>query len=287
MRIQEWVRTSGLSGSGNGALVIILLTALLALTPRAALADEVGAATSTTPGVHAAAIKAAEATGRTIFEHDRAAAVATDAALSQRAFKRDRRVRGWLTEQQADGIAVTFIDTTPGAIYRVMVSPAGVAGPLLALAAPESLTPYEAGAAIARAAVLDVEYQRCSNMYNTVVLPGVAGTGGNEWMVYLLPGTTRHDTVPLGGTYRFEVRDGAVVSQRSFTRSCIALNRGPKVAGMMIDHLLDPTPTEAHVHWSLWAETPMYVSTPGDLLWSIKSGVIAPIKDEGINATAP
>ena len=32
---------------------------------------------------------------------------------------------------------------------------------------------------------------------------------------------------------------------------------------MMITHILDPVPTEAHVHCSLWADTPMYVSTEG------------------------
>lgn len=35
------------------------------------------------------------------------------------------------------------------------------------------------------------------------------------------------------------------------------------MGAMMITHILDPVPTEAHVHCSLWADTPMYVSTEG------------------------
>lgn len=232
------------------------------------------------PAQESLAIAAAETIGREIFQHDRAAAVATDAALAHRTFKRDRRVRGWLTEAGEDGIAVTFIDQTPSAIYRVMVSPAGQAGPLLALEVPEPLTHYEAGAAGARTAALEAPFQACSKTYNTVVLPSKAGT--DSWVVYLLPGTTRQDTVPLGGTYRMEVRDGAVTSQRSFTRSCIALNRGPSVGAMMVTHLLDPVPTEAHVHWSLWADTPMYVSTPGGGLWAITHGAIRKVDKDGL-----
>lgn len=228
------------------------------------------------PKQEALAITAAETIGRAIFEHDRAAAVATDAALAQRVFKRDGRVHGWVTEVREEGIAVTFIDQTPSALYRVMVSPSGRAGPLLALEAPEPLSSYEAGAADARAIALAADFQACSKTYNTVVLPADAGTDGG-WIVYLLPGTARHDTVPIGGTYRMEVRDGAVLSQRAFTRSCIALGRGPRVGATIITHLLDPVPTEAHVHWSLWADTPMYVTTNG-ALWAIEHGEIRKIE---------
>ena len=251
--------------------------ALLLACLTAAANDDLPQALS--PEQESLAIAAAETIGRAIFKHDRAAAVATDAALAQRAFKRDRRVRGWVTEASQGGIAVTFIDQTPSAIYRVMVSPAGQAGPLLALEAPEPLTAYEAGAAGARAAALEAPFQACSKTYNTVVLPSKAGADSG-WVVYLLPGTTQQNAVPLGGTFRVEVRDGAVVSQRAFTRSCVVLNRGPRTGAMIVTHLLDPVPTEAHVHWSLWAGTPMYVTTPGGGLWSIKQGVILKVDED-------
>lgn len=219
-----------------------------------------------------------EAIGRSIFEHDRAAAVATDVAMAQRAFKRDKRVRGWLTEAKDGGIVVTFIDETPGALYRVLVSAEGEPSPLLPLQAPEPLDSFESGAAMARRLALESPFQACSRTYNTVVLPDPTFEGG--WVVYLLPGTTSHDVVPIGGTHRIEVRDGAVAAQRGFTRSCIALNRGPKVAAMMISHILDPVPTEAHVHWSLWADTPMYVSTEGGV-WKIEQGQVGAVSADG------
>ena len=45
---------------------------------------------------------------------------------------------------------------------------------------------------------------------------------------------------------------------------------------MRITHLLDPMPTEAHVHWSLWADTPMYVATNSGL-WAIEEGRVRPV----------
>lgn len=219
-----------------------------------------------------------EATGRAIFEHDRAAAVATDVAMGQRAFKRDKRVRGWLTEARDGGIIVTFIDDAQQALYRVLVSAEGEPSPLLPQESPVPPSAFESGAATARRVALESPFQACSRTYNTVVLPDPAFDGG--WVVYLLPGTTSHDVVPVGGTYRLEVRDGAIAAQRGFTRSCIALKRGPDVAAMMITHILDPVPTEAHVHWSLWAGTPMYVSTE-DGGWKIEQGRVSAVSRDG------
>src|SRR5690606_9223333 len=147
-----------------------------------------------------------------------------DVAMSQRAFKRDKRVRGWVTEARDGGIVVTFIDETPNALYRVLVSAEGVPSPLPPLETPEPLDTFGSGAAMARRLALESPFEACSRSYNPLVLPDPAFDGG--WVVYLLPGTTRNDVVPLGGTHRFEVRDGAVAAERGFTRSCIALNRG-------------------------------------------------------------
>jgi hypothetical protein len=164
-----------------------LVAASLLIATSPALADD----------DQAAALAAAEATGRAIFEHDRAAAVATDVAMAQRTFKRDRRVRGWLTEARDNGIVVTFIDDTPNALYRVLVSSEGEPSPLLPLPEPEPLTAREAGAAQARTLALASDFPACSRTYNTVVLPDASAEGA--WMVYLLPATTNATAVPLGG----------------------------------------------------------------------------------------
>lgn len=221
----------------------------------------------------AALLHSAESIGATIYLHDRAAAVATDAALKLKAFKKDERIGGWITEPRQGRIIVTFVDQTPAALYRVEVSENGVAGPVVALDSPTALSQYEQGAATARTAAMASDFQPCSSRYNPVVLPASATTDGN-WTVYLLPGTTRNGVVPLGGTYRMEVSGSTVTAQRGFTRTCITLQNSPRTAGLMITHLLDPVPTEAHVFWSLWAKQPMYVAVVNGGLWGIENGKI-------------
>jgi hypothetical protein len=128
-----------------------ILAIALAISCLAASAQE-ALPTELPPDQEAAAIRSAEMTGLTIYRHDQAAAIATDEALKLRTFKKDKRVRGWITEERQGQIVVTFIDQSPAALYRTVVSKDGVAGPLTALASPTALTDYESGAAAARAA---------------------------------------------------------------------------------------------------------------------------------------
>lgn len=230
------------------------------------------------PAEEAAALRSATQTGAAIYRHDQAASVATDAALKSRRFKRDRRVRGWITEEQGGEINVTFLDEAPAALYRVPVK-SGVAGQLVALSTPAALSSYEAGAAAARSAALAAQFEPCAKSYNTVVLP--TPDMPEQWLVYLLPGTKKQDIVPIGGTYRFAIKEGQVVSQRGFTLSCIAIESRPQFVALMISHLLDPVPTEAHVFWSMWAKKPIYVATTaGRALWAVDGDTIKRVERE-------
>lgn len=106
-----------------------------------------------------ALISAAESVGKNIFIHDRAAAVTTDALMQLREFRKDKRVAGWITEEKDGNIAVTFVgprDTpTKHALYRAAVTTGGlIIGTPVALATPEALTAFEAGAFAARSAAL-------------------------------------------------------------------------------------------------------------------------------------
>jgi len=245
----------------------MLLVAALASACAPTYADEALPA-RLSAAEESAALASAESTGATIYRHDQAAAVATDAALGLRRFKKDKRVRGWITEQQGNAIVVTFLDGTPAALYRVTVE-GGVAGAVTALDAPAVLSPYEAGAATARSLALNAPFQACSRSYNSVVLPG--SSPAEDWVVYLVPGTTKSNVVPIGGTFRFGVKGSQLVSQRAFTRTCIALPSDPRAEALMITHLLDAVPTEAHVYWSIWARKPIYVVTPPDgTVWSVQ-----------------
>ncbi|MBX3691571.1 hypothetical protein [Dokdonella sp.] len=252
-------------------MIRYILAMTLAFGCLAASADE-SLPKELPPDQESAALQAAETTGLTIYRHDQAAAVATDAALKLRQFKKDKRVKGWITEEHQDQIVVTFIDQTPAALYRTVVSKDGAAGPVAAMETPAPLTLYEAGAATARAAALASKFQPCSENYNPVVLPT---TDSGSWVVYLIPGTTKNNVVPIGGTYRVAVSGSNVVSQRGFTRTCIALQTDPRAAGLMITHLLDPIPTEAHVFWSIWAKKPLYVATPPNgTIWVVEGNKI-------------
>lgn len=227
----------------------------------------------------------AEAAGRAIYLHDQAAAVASDATTRLKAFRQDGkqgRLGGWITEQREEGIVVTFVSSepVPRAKYRATVSADGrVVGGADALAEPTALTEYELGAAHARSTAATASFEPCSRAYNTVVLPGANDAGG--WTAYLLPGTTQHGVVPIGGSYRLDLDASgkSILKQRPFTRTCIALERPPEdkareIVAMMITHLLDPTPTEVHVFWSLWARTPLYVAT-SEGNWLIEEGRIS------------
>jgi len=220
----------------------------------------------------AAAIRFAETTGIAMYRHDQAASVATDAALKLREFREDKRVRGWITQERDGQIVVTFLDATPAALYRIPVPANGVAGDVVVLESPTPLSAYESGAAAARANALKAPFQACSKGYNSLVMPAASAAGG-DWVVYLLPATTRNDIVPIGGTYRIETNASGITGMRPFTRSCIALQMPADAQGLMITHLLDAVPTEAHVFWSLWADKPLYVSTPGGV-WAVERGTI-------------
>lgn len=227
----------------------------------------------------------AEATGRAIYLHDQAAAVASDAVMELKTFRQDGKqgsLAGWITEQREQGIVVTFLSSepVPRARYRVTVASDGrVSGAVEALAEPATLTEYELGAARARATAASATFEPCSRTYNTVVLPDTREGGG--WIAYLLPGTTKQGVIPIGGSYRLDVAATGqkLMSQRPFTRTCIALESPPEdevreTVAVMITHLLDPVPTEVHVFWSLWARTSMFVAT-SEGNWLIEGGEIA------------
>ncbi len=252
---------------------LYLLVLVLALNSVAVMAEEPSPA-ELPPDQEATALRTAEAVGATMYRHDRAAAMATDAALAIRAFKKDRRVKGWITEEQGSHILVTFLDQTPAALYRIKVSDSGVDGGVVPLELPTPLSAFESGAAAARTLAIGSGFEPCSDKYNSVVLPDRNATG--HWTVYMLPGTTKKNVVPIGGTYRIDTDGKTVLSRRGFTRTCIALQNDARAVALMITHLLDPTPTEAHVFWNLWSGKSLYVSTPPHgSMWEIQNGKVA------------
>ena len=240
-----------------------------------------------------ALLRKAEAVGLTIFKHDHAAAVATDALLASGVTKSDKRMHGWITESQGDGILVTFIsgneNEAPQALYRVSVSKEGeVSGPPQELKVPEALTEFESRAAAARLFAAKYSFQPCAERYNTVVLPADSSATPN-WVVYLIPATQDALRIPLGGAHRLELDATAehLISERGFTRSCVVLGdlkADPKhrPVGLVATHLMDPVPTEIHVFWNLWAGIPLDIlTTSNGAVWNISKGHISLVQRRG------
>ncbi|WP_312317894.1 hypothetical protein [Stenotrophomonas sp.] len=232
-----------------------------------------------------AALARAETVGRLMYLHDRAAEHALETLVTKdRKFRKDKRVKDWITEARGDSVVVSFLDATPAVLYRVTVDAQGaVAGTPEVLAVPVALTPYEAAAAQARRAASTPQIAACAPTYKMVAIPD--GASLDHWAVYLLPGTRDPRFIPLGGSFKVDVTRGQVTANRPFTYSCIQLEKGPKVAAIVTMHLLDPTPMEVHVYWGLWGRIPLFVGTSNNLMWNIDDGHITLVEDEPSTAS--
>lgn len=135
-----------------------------------------------------------EQTGEKIFALDRAASLATDAVGKLKGFKRDKRLKGWITEEAGDGVQVSFVGSKGKApasvLYRVTISAVGgiVSAPE-AMQEPIALTEEQKRQFAARTVGLESVEVPCSKTYNTVVLPRASPEA--NWVVYALPGTKK------------------------------------------------------------------------------------------------
>ena len=267
-------------------LVRLFCVVLVGMTTVGAVADADPPA-QLDPAAEAAAIAHAEATGRQLFRHDRAAWVATDAARSLPGFGQNSSLRGWITvDRPSGGIDVVFFGEHDGgglaAFYRVAVSKSGkVRGKPLTVDPPEPLQGLELSAAKARMLVGKAQFAPCGDSYNTVVVP-VDGSP-DRWSAYLMPGTSKPGVVPVGGTFRVDIDLSTnEVKTRPYTKTCLELPNDPRAVGLVVSHLLDPVPTEVHVFWSMWADKTLYVVIPAQgATWAVKGPSVRLVERNG------
>lgn len=228
-----------------------------------------------------AALKSAEQRGLQIYIHDHAVAVVSDAVTPLFTEKARQQLRGYITEEKGGAIVVTYYGKGDGermlAWYRAAVGPDGrLLGTVSQYDTPQALSEFEERAAAARETGMAYDFRPCAQNYNSVVLPKPGG-----WQVYLIPGTTEDHVVPFGGTYRVDTdAAGRIVAGRGFTKSCLTLSYQEKATetpvAIVVSHLLDPQPTEAHVFWQLWSRQQWRVVTvPNGLSWQIEKGRIS------------
>lgn len=210
--------------------------------------------------------------GQSLYAYDQAAWHTTDALTAEVPEATLQTIRGWVVTPEGDDYRVTYYAGDRGAPHRAVYSAVWTGGTVVRDGKPRTgadsqLSAEEARLVAASDAVAEEGRLRCTDRrFNRVILPH-AGTDGAD-LVYLLTPQTQAGSVPLGGHYRVEVKDGDVVTERAFTKACLDLPFEDKAKALVVSHLLDPTPTEIHFFSVFAVGKPLYVITPSnDRIW--------------------
>lgn len=222
----------------------------------------------------------AVARGKLIYAYDQAAWHTTDVLREALPRARHGEVKGWLVEPDGDALSVLYYgyegDTPYGVFVARFKDGKVIAGREVAPDAPRGLTPVQQRMVAARKAAMAAGLAPCARaLFNTVIVPPESLSAPVD--VYLLTPQVRDGQYPFGGHYRVTVSpDGVVTGSRAFTRSCISMEGGDNLAGMMITHLLDPIPTEIHVWLSAWTGVRVHVVTGEKDRWKVTPDAIRP-----------
>lgn len=223
----------------------------------------------------------AEATGRSLFQFDQAASVATDEVLSRIDDGAKSELVGWICEPSEKGITTSFLvrpnGQAVGIRYSVLTSNGLVVpGTFKRTEKILPLTDRQREQDLARKLALETFTEPCSKDYNTVVLRNMSDSNP-VWDVYLIPASEKPGVVLLGGFERFRISsDGTrILSKRKYTKSCLELPAPPNSQGLFTSHLLDGQPTEVHVYMGLINRANLYVATiQNACMWSVEQGTI-------------
>ncbi|MDC3955210.1 hypothetical protein [Polyangium jinanense] len=234
----------------------------------------------------AAEVEQAEKLGEILHAVDDASAVGTDVLLEAGVLPKDERVRGWVTRQEGDGFRVEFLGELPEGLRVLHVVNLGKdvrKQPRFESLEPPrppdatSLAMFQARRTAARST-----FRACSKRYNTVVLPGEL-LGKTGWLVYLLAATMDPAERVIGGHHRVLVSEDGTQVRESFALSqeCMTARveggGDKRLAGIVVNHLATPAPTEAHVFVSLLYRLPLLVKTTRGL-WSVEGTRITYVK---------
>jgi hypothetical protein len=200
--------------------------------------------------------------GLDLYRYDQSAWHVTDAAVAALPESSMKETRGWVTTPAPNGLRTTFFGEADGdyyAIYSAVWTGSSIEDPkIYPLAERNPVTTEERRLILARKIALDSQQSlgMCNSAPpNVIVVP----SSDAAIQVYVMTPQTENDVFPLGGHHRIDVVNGNVVAKRSFTNSCLNMERGNAV-GLMITHLLDPVPTEIHVFSVFAMGLPLYVS---------------------------
>jgi len=196
----------------------------------------------------------------------------------------EKGIRGWVVNDVEKGLEVVFyrpIDDGFEAVWSGIYDGKKVRQKTEYTSGARILTDLESAKAVASGLPATEEMQRCSEKpFNTVVFP-TGKQDGSLYVYYLVPQESL-DTMPFGGHYRYEVKDGEISGSRKFTNSCITLgnrgSNGEKVVAATVSHSLDPTPTEIHVFAMFALDLSVAVlATQSDKVWMIENTRDGPV----------
>lgn len=224
--------------------------------------------------------------GRLIYTFDRAAWVSSDALTATIPKDQLTGIGGYIVEASSvQTLRVTYYRGSAAAAQAFFVADVreGKVVRKELLATSVSLTANQVVLARARDVAAERtrerSYKPCTPLpFNTVVVPS---RNGGPVAVYLLSAQQDAGTYPMGGNYRVIVApDGTVLASRPYSVSCLSLTvpklpAGAKPVGFVVNHLLDPVPTEIHVFASYSLRMPVFVVTPDKRVWEVQGSKIA------------
>ncbi len=206
--------------------------------------------------------------GKLLYDHDAAAARASDFLLTQD-LPTETHSHGWVTLHDSGTWSIPFLfkgEGEPGTLHTVHFEQSDAA-PTVSTTQYPTQTPariQQMFTALDTVKQKTANMQMCTRNVNHVVLPAEE-LGKSGWLVYLLAATRDSGAVVAGGHHRFLVSsDGKnVLDHFQFTRACLTIPPPPpggETAASVLTHLTSQTPTEIHVFLSYLHRVPVLVT---------------------------
>ena len=241
---------------------------------------------NTIPSEYQMDVVKAQMFGAEIYSQDIAAWVVTDFLASKGVLEKDKRLRGWVTEQAESEdeyvrMLVSFIGEVSGE-YKALYQVEAKSGNVLTETYKEfpsgiELSKSQLGMFKARQTALSSEFMTCSNSYNTAVVRFDDEVNSYN-IVYILAASVKAGEVMAGGNHRVTLNNNGdeIVENFPLSKSCITLQKTDDVAALTLSHIVEPTPNAVHVFLSLLHRIPIYVlTTENKIIWKVEGNKIS------------
>lgn len=219
--------------------------------------------------------------GEKIYFIDKLAWIATDFLMEKNILQTDPNSKGWIVDVSKKPYAVHFMGPALSGpkIFHSVYFGDDLKPSYQKDAATEN---YHQQMFSARSLALQNIPMRCTERYNTVILPSP-----NGWVIYLLASTSKAGILVIGGHGRIttNLEGSSIIKAEKLYSSCMEINPnegvpvGAKAVGVTVTDMQNLYPTEVMVFLSKEHETSLYVSTTSNKkIWEVKEGKIKQIK---------